>query len=163
MQYAEPLNSYPSANQLSKLQVQEWRTLGRHLGLTEDEVGSIDKHHNPTAAVLRAAKVKNIDLTWKGVVDGLLKAGEYTVAERVCSEQGECIEGWFIHCYDQLYTSLTSPADTPTMNLNLCSLGDGQTWSLTWRGFVEGFFKVGQFAEAERVCSEQSKWLLCHI
>ena len=90
VEYAEPLNSYPSVKQLSELQVQEWQTLGRHLGLTEDEVGSIDKHHTPTAAVLRAAKGKNIDLTWKGVVDGLLKAGEYAVAERVCSEQGEC-------------------------------------------------------------------------
>ena len=90
VEYAEPLNSYPSAKQLSELQVQDWPTLGRHLGLTEDEVRSIDKHHNPTAAVLKAAKLKNIDLSWKGVVDGLLKAGEYAVAERVCSEQGEC-------------------------------------------------------------------------
>ena len=88
-EYAEPLNSYPSAKQLSELQVQNWQTLGCHLGLTEDEVGSIDNHHNPTAVVLKAAKGKNIDLTWKGVVEGLLKAGEYTVAERVCSEQGE--------------------------------------------------------------------------
>ena len=89
VEYAEPLNSYPSAKQVSELQVQDWQTLGHHLGLTEDEVGSIDKHRNPTAAVLRVAKGKNIDLTWKGVVDSLFKAGEYAVAERVCSEQGE--------------------------------------------------------------------------
>ena len=89
VEYAEPLNSFPSAKQLSELQVQDWQTLGRHLGLTEDEVGSIDKHHNPTAAVIRAAKGKNIDLTWKGVVDGLLKAEELAEAERVCSQLGK--------------------------------------------------------------------------
>ena len=92
VEYAEPLNLYPSTEQLmiSELHVQDWQTLGRHLGLTKDEVGGIDKHHNPTAAVVRAAKVKNIDLTWKGIVEGLLKAGEYAVAERVCTKQGEC-------------------------------------------------------------------------
>ena len=76
------------------------------------------------------------------------------------------VQGWFIHCCDQLYTSLAKAQLIllhPTMNLNLCSLGDGQTWSLTWRRFVEGFLKVGQFAEAERVCSEQGKWLLRHV
>ena len=90
VEYAEPLNLYPSTKQLSELQVQDWQTLGHHLGLTEDEVGSIDKLHNPTAAVLRVAKAKNVDLKWREFVDGLLKAGEYAVAERVCSEQGEC-------------------------------------------------------------------------
>ena len=74
--------------QLSQLQVQEWFILGLHLGLTQDELESIDKRQNPTAAVLLAAKVKNIDLTWVLLLGSLLKIKEYKLTERICSEQG---------------------------------------------------------------------------
>lgn len=53
---------------------------------------SIDKHQNPTAAVLLAAKVKNIDLTWILIVGSLLEISEYKLTERICREQGWLIK-----------------------------------------------------------------------
>ena len=89
---AESVNTFLSAKHLSELQVQDWLTLSHHLGLTEDEVEDIDKQQNPTAEVLRAAKVRSIDLTWKDIVKALLKIEEYAVAEKVCHVQGKTIK-----------------------------------------------------------------------
>ena len=85
---AEPLSTYPSARELAQIQVQEWVALGLHLGLTDDEVKSIDKDLDPTVAILLAAKFKRTEIAWKDVVEGLLKIGEYKQAEMICSKQG---------------------------------------------------------------------------
>ena len=85
---ADHLCSYPSVRQISKLCVHQWFELGLHLGLTEDELHSMEKGYNTTASTLVAAKVKNIELKWKDIVASLVRIGEYQQAERVCTEQG---------------------------------------------------------------------------
>ena len=85
---ADPLSNYPTAQKLSELKVDQWFKLGLRLGLTEDQLESLEKMPQPTAATLIAAKVKNIDLNWKHIVENLLLVGEYKVAESVCSQQG---------------------------------------------------------------------------
>ena len=59
--------------------------------MSEDHLESLKKNPQPTAATLLAAKVKNIDLKWKHIVESLLLVGEYEVANTVCSQQG-----WFV-------------------------------------------------------------------
>ena len=71
---ADPLSSYPTAKLLNQLKVDQWL--------------SLKKSPHPTEATLLAAKVKNIDLKWKDVVESLLHTGEYKLAETVCSQQG---------------------------------------------------------------------------
>ena len=88
---ADPLSSYPSVKQMSKLSVYQWFELGLHLGLTEDELHSMEEGQNHTASTLVAAKVKNIELKWKDIVASLVRIGEYQQAERVCTEQGGLI------------------------------------------------------------------------
>ena len=85
---ADPLSSYPTAKMLSQLKVNQWLKLGHHLNLTDEELESLKKSPHPTAATLLAAKTKNIDVTWKDVVESLLHIGEYKLAETVCSQQG---------------------------------------------------------------------------
>ena len=85
---ADPLSSYPTAKLLSQLKVDQWLKLGHHLNLTDEELESLKKSPHPTAATLLAAKTKNIDVTWKDVVESLLHIGEYKLAETVCSQQG---------------------------------------------------------------------------
>ena len=85
---ADPLSSYPTAKLLSQLKVDQWLKLGHHLNLTDEELESLKKSPHPTAATLITAKTKNIDVTWKDVVESLLHIGEYKLAETVCSQQG---------------------------------------------------------------------------
>ena len=85
---ADPLASYPSYNQLSQLKVDQWFELGLEMGLTEDELHSMEKDRNTTASVLVAVKVKDIELQWKDIFPTLVRIGEYQQAERVCREQG---------------------------------------------------------------------------
>ena len=84
----DPLTTYPSAKQLSQVRVDHWFKLGLLLGLAEDKLKNLKKSSQPTAATLLAAKVTNIDLNWKHIVESLLLVGEYQVAESVCSQQG---------------------------------------------------------------------------
>ena len=85
---ADPLSSYPTADQLSELKFEQWFNLGLKLGLTEHRLKKLKRSSQPTAATLLAAKVKNIDLNWRHIVESLLFVGEYQVAESVCSQQG---------------------------------------------------------------------------
>ncbi len=76
--YVDPLSSYPTLEQLSRLECDQWLQLGVRLGLGNDELESIKKSQHPTAATLQTAKVKNIDMQWKDVVEALVSIGEYT-------------------------------------------------------------------------------------
>ena len=70
------------------LGVDQWFKLGLKLGLTENQLESCKKFSEPAAAILIAAKVANINLNWKDVVESLLLIGECEVAESVCNQQG---------------------------------------------------------------------------
>ena len=87
--YVDPLSSYPTLEQLSKLECDQWLQLGVHLGLGNDQLETIKKSQHPTAATLQAAKIKNIDMQWKDIVEALVSIGEYKLAERVCTQQGQ--------------------------------------------------------------------------
>ena len=87
--YTDPLSSYPSTELLRELQVAQWRELGAHLGLSEDQLEDANKSPQPTAAVLLAAKVRDIDLKWNKIAESLLRVGEYDAAEGVCKEHGK--------------------------------------------------------------------------
>ena len=88
---ADPLSNYPTADELSELKLDQWFGLGLQLGLTENQLERFKKSLQPTAATLLAAKVKNIDLIWKHVVESVIVVGEYKVAASVCSQQGWCL------------------------------------------------------------------------
>ncbi len=87
----DPLSSYPTLEQLSQLECDQWLQLGVRLGLDNDQLETIKKSQHPTAATLRAAKVKNIDMQWKDIVEALVSIGEYNLAENVCTQQGQQI------------------------------------------------------------------------
>ena len=87
--HTDPLSSYPSVELLSKLQVAQWRELGAHLGLSEDQLEDAEKSPQPTAAVLLAAKVRDINLRWNKIAESLLHVGEYDLAESICNKQGK--------------------------------------------------------------------------
>ena len=74
-----------------QLNVDRWHELGAYLKLSEDQLEEAKMSPEPTAAVLWAAKVKNIDLTWSHIVEALQQVGEYKMAESICNEQGECV------------------------------------------------------------------------
>ncbi len=86
--YVDPLSSYPTLEQLMQLDCDQWLQLGVHLGLDNDQLECIEKSQHPTAATLRAAKVKNIDMQWKDIVEALVSIGEYKLADCVCNQQG---------------------------------------------------------------------------
>ena len=87
----EPLSSYPSAKQMYQLNADRWQELGDRLKLSEDQLEEAKKSPHPTAAVLLAAKVKSIDLTWGHIVVALLQVGEYKLAKSIYNEQGKCV------------------------------------------------------------------------
>ena len=89
MMHTDPLSSYPSAILLNKLQVAQWRELGAHLGLSDDQLEDAEKSPQPTAAVLLAAKVRDINLRWNKIAESLLRVGEYDLAESICNKQGK--------------------------------------------------------------------------
>ena len=91
---AEPLSTYPTAKQLGELKFNHWFKTGLNLGLDKDELQSLKNSPQPSAATLLAAKVKNINLNWKHIVEGLLLAGENEVAESLCSRRG--LSGYLI-------------------------------------------------------------------
>ncbi len=63
--YVDPLSLYPTLEQLSQLECDQWLQLGVRLGLGNDQLETIKKSQHPTAATLQAAKIKNIDMQWK--------------------------------------------------------------------------------------------------
>ncbi len=75
--YVDPLSSYPTLEQLSQLECDQWLQLGVCLGLGNDHLKTIKRSQHSTAATLQAAKVKNIDLQWKDIVEALVSIGEY--------------------------------------------------------------------------------------
>ncbi|XP_064387477.1 uncharacterized protein LOC135335830 isoform X4 [Halichondria panicea] len=85
----DPLPSYPTLEQLSQLECDQWLQLGVRLGLSNDQLETIKESQHPTAATLQAAKIKNIDMQWKDIVEALVSVGEYKLAESVCTQQGE--------------------------------------------------------------------------
>ncbi|XP_064387585.1 uncharacterized protein LOC135335877 isoform X2 [Halichondria panicea] len=85
----DPLSSYPTLEQLSQLECDQWLQLGVHLRLENDQLETIKKSQHPTAATLQAAKIKNIDMQWKDIVEALVSIGEYKLTESVCTQQGE--------------------------------------------------------------------------
>ncbi len=89
--YVDPLSSYPTLEQLSRLECDQWLQLGVRLGLDNDQLETIKKSQHPTAASLQAAKIKNIDMQWKDIVEALVNIREYTLAESVCTQQGQQI------------------------------------------------------------------------
>ena len=86
--YVDPLSSYPTLEQLSRLECDQWLRLGVRLGLGNDQLETIKKSQHPTATTLQAAKLKNIDMQWKDIVESLVSIGEYKLAESVCTQQG---------------------------------------------------------------------------
>ena len=86
--YADALSSYPAYKQLCQLQFDQWFEFGLQVGLTEEDLHSVEKDQNPTASTLLAAKIKNVELQWKDIIQSLVKIGEYQQAESVCTEQG---------------------------------------------------------------------------
>ena len=96
--YTDPLAIYPSAKQLSNLQVDRWRELGIHLGLNKDQLEEAKKSPNPTASVLMAAKGRDIDIQWGQIVEALLRVGEYELAKNVCNKEGDLV----IYCQIQI-------------------------------------------------------------
>ena len=89
--YIDPLSSYPTLEQLSQLECDQWLQLGVCLGLGNDQLETIKKSQHPTAETLRAGKIKNIDLQWKDIVKALVSIEEYKLAESVCTQQGQQI------------------------------------------------------------------------
>ena len=85
---AGPLSSFPSIKQLSNYQVRKWEELGHLFDLTLDQIIQTGKSRYPTTEVFLAAKIKNMDLKWKDILQALLKIEEYEVADHVCSDQG---------------------------------------------------------------------------
>ena len=84
-----------------QLNADRWQELGAHFGLAEDQLEEAKKSSNPTASVLLAAKVKDINLKWSNIVEALLRVGEYEVAKRIANEHGElyhvysvCVSVW---------------------------------------------------------------------
>ncbi len=87
--HVDPLSSYPTLEQLCQLECDQWLQLGVRLGLGNDQLETIKKSQHPTAATLQAAKIKNIDMQWKDIVEALVSIGEYKLAESVCTQQGQ--------------------------------------------------------------------------
>ena len=87
--YVDPLSSYPTLEQLSQLECDQWLQLGVCLGLGNDQMETIKKSQHPTAVTLQAAKINNIDMQWKDIVEALVSIGEYKLAESVCTQQGQ--------------------------------------------------------------------------
>ncbi|XP_064387782.1 ankyrin repeat and KH domain-containing protein mask-like isoform X2 [Halichondria panicea] len=91
----DPLSSYPTLEQLSQLECDQWLQLGARLGLGNyRQLETIKKSQHPTATTLQAAKVNSLDMHWKDIVEALVsigeyKFGEYKLAESVCTQQGE--------------------------------------------------------------------------
>ncbi len=84
--YVDPLSSYPTLEQLSQLECDQWLQLDVRLRLENDQLETIKKSQHAT---LQAAKIKNIDMQWKDIVEVLVSIGEYKLAERVCTQQGQ--------------------------------------------------------------------------
>ncbi len=85
----DPLSSYPTLEQLSQLECNQWLQLGVRLGLGNEQLEAIKKSQHPTAATLQAAKTKSIDMQWKDIVEALVSIGEYKLAESVCTQHGQ--------------------------------------------------------------------------
>ena len=91
------LSICPSVEHLIDLKVVHWFELGKHLGLTEDVLENMNNSQSPAAETLLEARIKNRDMQWKDIVEGLRKNGEYELAASVCS-----IQGWLIDIHTNL-------------------------------------------------------------
>ena len=70
-----------------QLHIDQWHQLGTQLRLTTDRLEEAKKSSNPTAAVLLAAKVTDIDLSWSHIIEALLRVGEYKLTMCVGTSQ----------------------------------------------------------------------------
>ncbi len=62
--------------QLSRLECDQWLQLGIRLGLYSDQQETIKKSQHPTAATLQEAKIKNIDMQWKDIMEAIVSIGK---------------------------------------------------------------------------------------
>ena len=51
-------------------------------------MGHIRTRKYPSTETFLAAKVNNMELKWKDVLEAILSIGEYQLADRVCSDRG---------------------------------------------------------------------------
>ncbi len=109
--YVDPLSSYPTLEQLSQLECDQWFQLGVRLGLGNDQLETIKKSQHPTAATLQAAKIKNIDMQWKDIVEALVSIGEYTLAKSVCVHSARLGNDRFCYYYNSVCNILVG--ETP--------------------------------------------------
>ena len=70
------LSRYPSIKQLSEFQVSNWYELGLHFHVPKDQIEGIKSSQHPTTQIFLAAKIKNMELRWRDVIEGLQKIGE---------------------------------------------------------------------------------------
>ena len=102
---AEPLSNYPSSKQMYQLHIDQWHQLGTQLRLTTDQLEEAKKNSNPTAAVLLAAKVTDIDLSWSHIIEALLRVGEYKLTMCVgTSQQPRSGQHWEIGNYNHKFS-----------------------------------------------------------
>ena len=78
---------------MNQLHADRWQELGAHFGLAKDQLEEAKKSLNPTAEVLLAAKVKDINLKWSNIVEALLRVEEYEVAKGIANEHGGLYHG----------------------------------------------------------------------
>ena len=51
-------------------------------------MGHIRNSEYPSTETFLAAKVNNMELKWKDILEAILSIGEYQLADRVCSNRG---------------------------------------------------------------------------
>ena len=83
--FAGPLSEYPSIKQLSEYQVYKWHETGL---LSKDQMGPLRNSQYPSTEMFLAAKVNNMKLKWKDVLEAILSVGEYELARQVCKKRG---------------------------------------------------------------------------
>ena len=64
-------------------------------------MGHIRKSEYPSTETFLAAKVNNMELKWKDVLEAILSIGEYQLADRVCRHRG-WLPSWLIALECQL-------------------------------------------------------------
>ena len=64
-------------------------------------MGHIRNSEYPSTETFLAAKVNNVELKWKDILEALLSIGEYQLADRVCSDRGWLLS-WLSVCQLQV-------------------------------------------------------------
>ena len=88
--FTDPLHAYPSIKQLSLVKVKKIDELCDYFQLSEDQMCHVRDSQHPTTEIFIAAKVKNMGLRWKEILEALMRMDECSQVGLVYSEQG-----WF--------------------------------------------------------------------